>query len=477
MAPSNASTGHAAHVRPRAIFGAMRFFNTAGPIQRDRHYHVPSLERLDADDVRLLIQQWKHFVLHAPRQTGKTSALLELRDELNAAGDVRCVYVNVEVGQTAREDVAAGMRRSSARWPPRRATRSTTGGSPPPGPASSSAPGPTMRCGRRSRAGPSRKRSRSCSIIDELDALVGDAFLAVLRQLRAGYPERPSRFPQSVVLCGVCDYRIRSGAENPIIAGGSAFYVRAASLRQGDFSQADVESLLAPHTAETGQPFTAEARAGIWGPDAGPAVAAERPAYEACLRNKAGRDRSRPITAAAVQDAREQLIRRRQTHLDQLADKLQEKRVRRVIEPLRSGAPRVELFPTDGIAYVRDLGLVRADDPMTIASPIYRDVILRGLLLTTRRWSAGDGVANVSIFCNLAGGSGDQREAVGFQIGGLMTIGHSPIRLPDLRGERDQKARGRSNSATTRRVSSCDARPPQATTPDTRRASPSVRRH
>ena len=39
-------------------------------------------------------------------------------------------------------------------------------------------------------------------LIDEIDALVGDALLAVLRQLRAGYAERPRRFPQSVVLCG-----------------------------------------------------------------------------------------------------------------------------------------------------------------------------------------------------------------------------------------------------------------------------------
>jgi len=88
----------------------MRFFNTAGPIQRERHYHVPPLERLDVDELRLLIRQWKYFVLHAPRQTGKTSALLALRDELNADGEVRCVYVDVEGGQTAREDVGAGMR-------------------------------------------------------------------------------------------------------------------------------------------------------------------------------------------------------------------------------------------------------------------------------------------------------------------------------------------------------------------------------
>ncbi len=47
-------------------------------------------------------------------------------------------------------------------------------------------------------------------------------------------------------------------------------------------------------------------------------------AYEACFKNKAGRDRSRPVTAEAICDAREQLILRRETHLDQLTDKLQE---------------------------------------------------------------------------------------------------------------------------------------------------------
>ena len=141
----------------------MRFFNTAGPIQRDRHYHVPPLERLDADEVRLLTRQWKYFVLHAPRQTGKTSALLELHDELNAAGEVRCVYANVEVGQTAREDVAAGMRAilsalaSGARHASDDEWLAATW------PGILERAGPTTRCGRRSRAGPSGKRSRSCS--------------------------------------------------------------------------------------------------------------------------------------------------------------------------------------------------------------------------------------------------------------------------------------------------------------------------
>ncbi|MCY4659234.1 MAG: AAA family ATPase [Acidobacteria bacterium] len=51
-------------------------------------------------------------MLYAPRQTGKTSALLALRDLLNggAEGDYRCVYVNVEAAQAMREDVGRATR-------------------------------------------------------------------------------------------------------------------------------------------------------------------------------------------------------------------------------------------------------------------------------------------------------------------------------------------------------------------------------
>ena len=88
---------------------AMRFFNTAGPVNPEGHYCLPPLERLDLQEILLLIQQKKYFVPHAPRQTGKTSALLALMDRLNQEAQYRCVYVNVEVGQAAREDVGAAM--------------------------------------------------------------------------------------------------------------------------------------------------------------------------------------------------------------------------------------------------------------------------------------------------------------------------------------------------------------------------------
>ena len=365
----------------------MRFFNTAGPVQRERHYHVPPLDRLDVHELRLLIRQWKYFVLHAPRQTGKTSALLALRDELNAGGEVRSVYVNVEVGQTAREDVGAGMRAilSAAASAARHALDDAWLAGVWPGVLETAGPHDALRETLSRWAEANAKPI--VLLIDEIDALVGDTLLAVLRQLRTGYPERPRRFPQSVVLCGVRDvrdYRIRSGAENAIVAGGSAFNVRAKSLRLGDFSPAEVDSLLAQHTAETAQAFTPEARGAIWELTQGQPWLVNALAYDACFDNKAGRDRRRPITAAAVQDARERLIDRRETHLDQLADKLQEERVRRVVEPLLSGTAAAAALPADDIEYVRDLGLVRTDDPIAIANPIYREVIPRELTFSTQ---------------------------------------------------------------------------------------------
>ena len=90
-------------------------------------------------------------------------------------------------------------------------------------------------------------------LVDEIDSLVGDTLIAVLRQLRSGYDKRPALFPQSIVLCGVRDvrdYRIRSDREKAIITGGSAFNIKAKSLRMGDFSREEVETLLERTIAE-----------------------------------------------------------------------------------------------------------------------------------------------------------------------------------------------------------------------------------
>ena len=90
----------------------MRFFNTEGPVRPDKRYAIQPLDRVDVDEFLGLSQAERYFVLHAPRQTGKTSALIMLRDLLNSskAGDFRYVDVDGEVGQVVRDDVAEGIR-------------------------------------------------------------------------------------------------------------------------------------------------------------------------------------------------------------------------------------------------------------------------------------------------------------------------------------------------------------------------------
>ena len=356
----------------------MRFFNTAGPIKPARHYAIPPLERLDLNEVLALIRDEKYFVLYAPRQTGKTSTLLALRDLLNAEGACRCVYVNVEGPQALREEVEPAMRVILGEF----ASRARTLGDEflPKvwsGIFAEYGPGALGEALARWAAAASKPL---VLLIDEIDALVGDTLLAVLRQLRAGYDRRPEHFPQSVLLCGVRDvrdYRIHSKQANAVISGGSAFNIKSRSLRLGDFSPDQVQALLAQHTAETGQAFTAEALATIWTQTQGQPWLVNALADQTCFRDEAASRRD-PITVDAIGQAREQLIQHRETHLDQLTDKLQEDRVRRVVEPLLSGGDKRRFTDRD-LEYVRDLGLVAPDRPLRIANPIYAEVVPREL--------------------------------------------------------------------------------------------------
>ena len=364
----------------------MRFFNTAGPVRAADHYCIPPLERFALDEILRLIQQQKYFVLHAPRQTGKTSSLLALMAELNAGDQYRCVYMNVEVGQAAREDVAAALRAILNHM----ASRART--------ILQDSFVDSIWTEVLEKAGPYAAFEEVLNrwaaadpkplvlFIDEIDSLVGDTLLAVLRQLRSGYDQRPQRFPQSVILCGVRDvrdYRIHSATEKAVITGGSAFNIKAESLRLGDFSQTDVYTLFGQHTQETEQVFTPEALTRVWELTQGQPWLVNALGYETCFRDQAGRDRSQHITAEDIEQAKEHLILRRETHLDQLADKLQEERVQRVIEPLLSGEETVEDIPADDLDYVGDLGLIRVHGLTRIANPIYQEVIPRQLTYTT----------------------------------------------------------------------------------------------
>jgi hypothetical protein len=310
--------------------------------------------------------------------------LLALMEQLNREGRYTCLYANIEAAQTYRSNVDAAMRTivtqiaAAANWYLQDERLQAWALS-----------ALTERGGSALNALLERwARANDKSIVlllDEVDALVGDTLISLLRQIRAGYAQRPGAFPQTIVLCGVRDirdYRMHSAGQE-IITGGSAFNIKAESLRLGNFTASEMTRLYEQHTEETGQIFADGVLAQVWDLTQGQPWLVNALAYEACFQIKAGRDRHRPITTEQIAVAKENLILRRETHLDQLADKLREERVRRVIEPLLIGQDSALDLPLDDIDYVRDLGLVALDKPLRIANPIYREVIPRQLTAST----------------------------------------------------------------------------------------------
>lgn len=361
-----------------------KFFNTAGPIKQDLHYNVNPLHRINLDELEQLIMQQKYFILHAPRQTGKTSCLLALRDYLNEQGDYIAVYANVEAGQAARNDVREVVLSTMATIADRVDT--IVGNE-----IALNIYDELYRKGDQTNSLLTLFLKKLCGalpkplvlFIDEIDALVGDSLVSVLRQIRAGYDQRPAYFPISIVLCGVRDvrdYRIVLSNQD-IITGGSAFNIKAESLRLGNFSKEEIRELYMQHTAATGQEFDEACFPMIWEATEGQPWLVNALGYEVTMKMKENRDRSIRIIPEMIYKAQEQIIYRRDTHIDILIDKLREERVRNVIAPILANEDgEVEQhLKDDDIQYVIDLGLIVRDKPLRVANAIYKEVIPREL--------------------------------------------------------------------------------------------------
>src|SRR6056297_4299988 len=365
-----------------------KFFNTAGPVRIENNYMIDPLKRINKDEIMTLIDNWRYFILHAPRQTGKTSSLLALQEHINKEGRYKCLYVNIETAQTARSDVARGMKAILS--------------------SLNSANHITFHdaffeqylIGGIEKYGGDdvlrqvltlwslNNQQKTILFIDEIDALVGDTLISVLRQLRSGYADRPHAFPQSIILCGVRDvrdYRIFSDKDQQIITGGSAFNIKAESLTVGDFTQEEIRTLYEEHTKETGQEFEEGVYDLAWDYTRGQPWLVNALAYEVCFRNEIGKDRNNPITTQLFEGAKAELVIRRDTHIDQLADKLKEDRVRRVIEPILAGREQYQEMSDEDIQYCEDLGLIKRKGNLEVANGIYREVIPRTLSYVSQR--------------------------------------------------------------------------------------------
>ena len=349
-----------------------KFFNTAGPCQSDIHYITEPLPRLSG--VRELIEGRHYFVLHAPRQTGKTTYLYALMRQLNSEGRYTTLTVNIQPAASGRDSEhamqivgraiydQATLYLPQTEWPEK-------------------VPKDVSYFDLREylKQWAEQNNKPIVLFIDEADSLMDELFLALLRQLRAGFEARPKGFPHSIALVGlrdVRDYKIRLHPERDSLGTGSPFNVKTESLFMFGFTFEEVANLLEEHTKATGQVFDKAVKQEIHRLSQG------QPWLTNALANQIvskllHNDYKKEITLEHVAQAKEALIQRRDTHLDSLIDKLREPYVKPIVEAIINGeTPNFDIL-NDALSYTRDLGLIAPKPPVRFANPIYQEIIPR----------------------------------------------------------------------------------------------------
>ena len=357
----------------------MKHFNNAGPCKPDIHYMLPVASRLP--EVRGLVDQQTYFVLHAPRQIGKTTTLMQLAQELTAEGRYTALLVSAEVGSAFNHDPGKAEAAMVETWRGKARVWLPSDQQPP--------VWPTTEEGGRIYASLQAWAVHSplplVIFLDEIDALENEALLSVLRQLRTGFPDRPRGFPWSLGLIGmrdVRDYKVMSGGSDRLDTA-SPFNILSRSLTLSNFTKEEVTTLYHQHTTETGQVFTEDATALAYHLTQGQPYLVNALAKVAVEELQP--DLAQPITPRDIEQSKQILIERQETHLNSLVKRLREPRIRNIIEPILAGHSLSDL-PTDDLRFALDLGLVRSGDGggIVIANPIYREVIPTMLAYVTR---------------------------------------------------------------------------------------------
>lgn len=351
-----------------------RKFNVAGPCNPEWHYMLPPMERLQ--DVAPLIEDRNYFVVHGPRQTGKTTALESLAQELTAGGTYASVLVSMQAGRAFGNDIGAAELAILDSW--RASVELTLAADlqPP--------PWPDVAAGMRVRKALQEWAKASplplVLFLDEIDSLQDDTLISILMQIREGYSFRPRGFPWSLALIGmrdVRDYKVASGGSDRLNTS-SPFNIKAESFLLRNFTVEEVATLYQQHTEDTGQVFMSDAVALAFDLTQGQPWLVNALARQ--ITDKIQPDRTVAITCDNVNEAKNVLIKRQDTHLDSLAARLLEPRIRHVIEPILGGVS-LDAIPNDDIEFVQNLGLCRYDTQwgLVIANPIYHEVLPRVL--------------------------------------------------------------------------------------------------
>jgi hypothetical protein len=329
--------------------------------------------------VSQLIDMNQYFVIHAARQSGKTTYLQDLTNRLNAEGKYYALYCSLESVQNItdpKEGLPAIIRciKSSLRYAklPTTAAYATD--------ADYADYNNVLLT----------SLSDYCLLLDkplvvffdEADCLSEDTLICFLRQLRNGYNSRSmTPFVHSLALVGmrnIRDYKAKIRPDSQSLGSASPFNIVNKSLALQNFTQEEIIQLYQQHTDETGQSFDSDAIKLVWEQTQGQPWLVNAIANEVIVE-KLQWDYTRPITLAMVKEAIQTIILNRPTHIDSLLERLKEDRVRRVIEPMILGENDIDKDSEDFL-YTRDLGLIRVVHSLIEpANPIYAEVIVRKL--------------------------------------------------------------------------------------------------
>jgi hypothetical protein len=354
-----------------------RIFNVAGPCIPGEHYMLEAGAR--CREMMGLIDGKQFFVLHAARQTGKTTLLNELEQELNAGDRYHALYCSLESVQPFPEPergIPAVVR----------AIRQAIGYHPVldrHGFACEQSLEDISTVVGQGFAQLAAVLDRPLVVLfDEADCLANGTLIAFLRQLRNGYVNRiRTPFIHSLALVGmrnIRDYKAKLRDDSDTLGSASPFNIVKAALTLRCFTRGEVAELYGQHTADTGQVFAEAAidRVHYWTegqPWLVNAIACE-------VVEKICRDPAIEVTEAMVDQAAHTIIMRRDTHIDSLLERLKESRVRRVIEPIILGEGGEVQRLSDDYEFVHDLGLIKEErGEVSPANPMYAEVIGRVL--------------------------------------------------------------------------------------------------
>ena len=359
-----------------------RYFNTAGPCIPAKHYMLPALDRLPG--IRRLVNMERYFVIHAPRQTGKTTAVKALVREINEKDDMVALYCSLETLQGAADvdNAMPKLRRLLIR------SASAVSGLVDPseqdGPVCVQETGWTVSAVSETLTALCRRAGKPLVVFfDEADCLFGNVLISFLRQLRDGYVNREDiPFPASIALIGmldVRDYKAQIRPDGQSLGQVSPFNIISEDMLLRNFTAEEVATLYRQHTDATGQAFAPDVLDKVMDFSGGQPWLVNALARE-CVEKIHGFRYGETVTAEDVETAKETIIRRRDTHVDSLMERLREPRVRRVVEPVIFGGERTVSSNSEDWRFVVDLGLLREERGTLVpANRMYAEIIGRYL--------------------------------------------------------------------------------------------------